>query len=275
MCQCHIGYLFRDKISMGLESHSGNDRPGGTEHGRAGTEENDVDNRSLAHSMIHASMLRHALSLLPPLRALTCPSSRTMSTYARNTLTRLYFQSPSSASATSSALLAPSAEAPPSSEARESLDSLAAHAQAAAEALACGSILAGHSSESDDYADVPLWLGAAGERPEPSAVLRALGLEAWEESGKVRSVFALRSRFWQKRKPDGGRFAFAATDRGGAVGQGRAPSGPEAGFGPGGGGPAARRPARERAPGQTGVLCACRAEVRRRGRVLFVRPARQ
>jgi hypothetical protein len=186
-----LGYLFRDKISMGLESHSGNDRPSGTEHGRAGTEEDDVDHRSLAHSMIHASMLRHALSLLPPLRALTRPSSRTMSTYARNTLTRLYSHSPSSASATSSALLAPSAAAPPSPEARESLDSLAAHAQAAAEALACGSILAGHSSESDDYADVPLWLGAASERPEPSAVLRALGLEAWEEAGRVRSSSTL------------------------------------------------------------------------------------
>ncbi|KAJ7147169.1 hypothetical protein C8R43DRAFT_1129942 [Mycena crocata] len=68
------------------------------------------------------------------------------------------------------------------------LTDLAGAARAAADGVACGSILAGHTSEgNDDFADVAVWLGdgafgAGNER----AVLHSLGLES--NAVKISSV---------------------------------------------------------------------------------------
>jgi hypothetical protein len=55
-----------------------------------------------------------------------------------------------------------------------------------ATSLLCSSILAGRTSESDEYGDVGIWVGKLPNR-EPQEVLRNLGLADWIESkgGKV------------------------------------------------------------------------------------------
>jgi len=57
--------------------------------------------------------------------------------------------------------------------------SLAVAAQRAANSVLCSSILAGHSSESDDFSDVSIWLGKGsfGKGNEQS-ILKALGLDS-------------------------------------------------------------------------------------------------
>ncbi|KAH9924411.1 uncharacterized protein B0H18DRAFT_1119946 [Fomitopsis serialis] len=67
------------------------------------------------------------------------------------------------------------------------LSSLTLRAGAAASSLACGSILAGQNSESDEYGDVAFWLGRGdfGTGHEPD-IIDALGLKTPES--KVRHV---------------------------------------------------------------------------------------
>ncbi|KAH7923941.1 hypothetical protein BV22DRAFT_549142 [Leucogyrophana mollusca] len=71
---------------------------------------------------------------------------------------------------------------PPDEQTQEKIASLTHAAQDAATSLFCGSIVAGHTGESDEYADVGLWLGeGSGGRGygkgQEIEVLRALGLE--------------------------------------------------------------------------------------------------
>jgi hypothetical protein len=56
-----------------------------------------------------------------------------------------------------------------------------------ATSLLCSSVLAGQSSESDEYGDVGIWVGTLSQR-DPWAVLSNLGLKEWIQSkgGKVR-----------------------------------------------------------------------------------------
>ncbi|KAJ7124906.1 hypothetical protein C8R44DRAFT_781758 [Mycena epipterygia] len=69
------------------------------------------------------------------------------------------------------------------------LESLASAAQRAATSVLCSSILAGHSSESDDFSDVPVWLGQGSYgRGHEQAVLQKLGLEPLAKGGRVSSV---------------------------------------------------------------------------------------
>ncbi|KAJ7072501.1 hypothetical protein C8F01DRAFT_1243551 [Mycena amicta] len=70
------------------------------------------------------------------------------------------------------------------------LDALATAAHRAADSLLCSSILAGHASESDDFADMAVWLGndrSYGKGNEQS-VLAALQLGL--ETGTVCIVSA-------------------------------------------------------------------------------------
>ena len=64
-------------------------------------------------------------------------------------------------------------------------DALAAAAQQAADSLLCSSILAGHSSESDEFADIGIFLGEGADysKGNEKQVLKSLGLEP----GKVRA----------------------------------------------------------------------------------------
>lgn len=73
---------------------------------------------------------------------------------------------------------------PASDEAEEYLNELTVEANEAAASLFCGSILAGQSSETDEYGDVGVWLGDLGigpasSKPEPEAIIEALSLAHW------------------------------------------------------------------------------------------------
>jgi hypothetical protein len=73
-----------------------------------------------------------------------------------------------------------------STEVKEYLDELTLKANEAAASLFCGSILAGQSSETDDYGDVGVWLGELGIEPGSSkskseVILEALSLTRWVE----------------------------------------------------------------------------------------------
>ncbi|KAI0321092.1 hypothetical protein OF83DRAFT_1280692 [Amylostereum chailletii] len=77
-----------------------------------------------------------------------------------------------------------SASAPP--EVQSFIRDLASAANKVANANACGSLLAGQGSESDDFGDVGVWLGE-GElgRGHEEDALKALGLQSWAGSGKI------------------------------------------------------------------------------------------
>ena len=75
---------------------------------------------------------------------------------------------------------------PTSGEVKEYLDELTVEANKAAASLFCGSILAGQSSEADEYGDVGVWLGdletgPASSRSESEAIVEALSLTQWVE----------------------------------------------------------------------------------------------
>lgn len=78
--------------------------------------------------------------------------------FAASTASVLYGDNPPYLGAQIAPILAPRGEASGQVE-REFLAELTQRAAAAALSLACGSILAGRTSESDDYGDVALWLG--------------------------------------------------------------------------------------------------------------------
>ncbi|PSS30950.1 hypothetical protein PHLCEN_2v2519 [Hermanssonia centrifuga] len=66
---------------------------------------------------------------------------------------------------------------PPPTDAADFLTELTACANAAATSAACGSILAGHNSETDEFGDIAFWLGPGSyEQGNELAVLRALDL---------------------------------------------------------------------------------------------------
>lgn len=69
---------------------------------------------------------------------------------------------------------------PANGEVEEYVNELTAEANEAAAALFCGSILAGQSSETDEYGDVGVWLGDLGIGPADSrAIIEALSLSRW------------------------------------------------------------------------------------------------
>lgn len=95
-------------------------------------------------------------------------------------------------------LSAPSAPAPTSSI-RSYLESLTATANEVANANACGSVLAGQGSESDEYGDVAVWLGSGKDdegfaKGKEGEVLKALGLDVWLGLDVGRKEYALKSR---------------------------------------------------------------------------------
>lgn len=73
---------------------------------------------------------------------------------------------------------------PTNGEVEEYVNELTAEANKAAASLFCGSILAGQSSETDEYGDVGVWLGDLGIGPGASeldseAIVEALSLTPW------------------------------------------------------------------------------------------------
>ncbi|KAJ7039252.1 hypothetical protein C8F04DRAFT_1034023 [Mycena alexandri] len=85
-------------------------------------------------------------------------------------------------------LLVGSGVAEPSNEVAAELESLSVAAESAATSVLCSSILAGHTSESDDFGDAAIWLGqGAFGKGHEQAVLKSLGLEG----GKVRAISSI------------------------------------------------------------------------------------
>ena len=73
---------------------------------------------------------------------------------------------------------------PASSQVEEYLNELTVEANEAAASVFCGSILAGQSSETDEYGDVGVWLGDLEIRPglsEAEVIVGALSLTRWVE----------------------------------------------------------------------------------------------
>jgi hypothetical protein len=75
---------------------------------------------------------------------------------------------------------------PASSEVEGYLNELTVEANEAAASLFCGSILAGQSSETDEYGDVGVWLGdleigPASSKSDSEAIVEALSLTRWAE----------------------------------------------------------------------------------------------
>ena len=73
---------------------------------------------------------------------------------------------------------------PASGEIEAYVNELTTEANKAAESLFCGSILAGQTSETDEYGDVGVWLGDLGIGPTASgsdqeAIVEALSLTRW------------------------------------------------------------------------------------------------
>ncbi|KAF7375995.1 hypothetical protein MSAN_00014100 [Mycena sanguinolenta] len=107
---------------------------------------------------------------------------------ASATVQRLQRLSPSSATASASfipqhLLLVPSGVSKPSDQVAAELESLASAAQSAATSVLCSSILAGHTSESDEFGDTAIWLGpGAFGKGHEQAVLSSLGLEGGQVS---------------------------------------------------------------------------------------------
>ena len=83
-----------------------------------------------------------------------------------------------------------------SGEAEENVTELTAEANEAAWSLFCGSILAGQSSETDEYGDVGVWLGdleigPEASEPESEAILEALSLTLWAGEVRLGSLLSL------------------------------------------------------------------------------------
>lgn len=75
---------------------------------------------------------------------------------------------------------------PASSEVDGYLNELTVEANKAAASLFCGSVLAGQSSETDEYGDVGVWLGdleigPASSKSESEVIVEALSLAGWAE----------------------------------------------------------------------------------------------
>ncbi|KAJ7188469.1 hypothetical protein C8R46DRAFT_21293 [Mycena filopes] len=82
-------------------------------------------------------------------------------------------------------LLVANGVAEPNNQIAAELESLSVAAESAATSLLCSSILAGHSSESDEFGDAAIWLGqGAFGKGHEQAVLKSLGLEG----GRISSV---------------------------------------------------------------------------------------
>jgi hypothetical protein len=146
-----------------------------------------------SHLSMTSTLLNRSLGALTIHRLIS--SSRAMSsassTYTAATLQRL-FPDRAGLSHTSfhvdadAPIVTPPGASSPPAPVQSFLVELVRAAHAAAEASACGSALAGLTSESDEYADVALWIPA--DHPlavdvsssSASGVLDALGLSTWE-----------------------------------------------------------------------------------------------
>ncbi|KAJ7078911.1 hypothetical protein B0H15DRAFT_859706 [Mycena belliarum] len=84
-------------------------------------------------------------------------------------------------------LIVPNGVSEPTGQLLKDLETLASAAHSAADSVLCSSILAGHSSESDDFADVSVWLGPGSYgKGNEQTVLNKLGLDS--KGGRVSSV---------------------------------------------------------------------------------------
>ncbi len=119
------------------------------------------DDLKLSHKIIESSGL---------------PSTSISSIYA--TRSALYHEIRTSHTAIPPDLIVlPPSLSPPPKDAADFLMELTACANAAATSAACGSIIAGHNSETDEFGDIAFWLGPGSyEQGNELAVFRALNL---------------------------------------------------------------------------------------------------
>lgn len=83
---------------------------------------------------------------------------------------------------------------PASGEVEEYVNELTDEANKAAASLFCGSILAGQSSETDEYGDVGVWLGDLGIGPaanKSEVIVEALSLTSWTREVLLGSLLSL------------------------------------------------------------------------------------
>lgn len=105
-------------------------------------------------------------------------ATASVSPFVANTVRKLYADQDSPNLSGTASVLSPSAASIPAS-AKGYLKSLAGSAQTAAESLGCGSILAGLSSESDDFSDIAFWIPGKVGPPTPDHLLTTLQLDQW------------------------------------------------------------------------------------------------
>lgn len=74
------------------------------------------------------------------------------------------------------------------------LDELTRAAFEVSTSLLCSSVLAGRSSESDEYGDVGVWVGALAQK-DPENVLKNLGLADWVKSKNAKVRYLLTINF--------------------------------------------------------------------------------
>ena len=95
------------------------------------------------------------------------------------TITTLYGDRPVSLDRDALAIVPHPASAPvPNHDAQEYLQKLTQLVNEAAASVSCGSLLAGRTSETDEFGDVAIWLGEDALRPgHQNEVLRILALQ--------------------------------------------------------------------------------------------------
>ena len=123
-----------------------------------------------------------ALVMLSASNSLELPASTASA--IKQTLAQLYQQSSLQLNVQPAPFLSASDDQVPS-EVQTYLHSLTLAANAVANENACGSVLAGQGSESDEFGDVACWLGQGEYGPgRETDVLQALGLQSWSQNNR-------------------------------------------------------------------------------------------
>ena len=122
----------------------------------------------------------HNLVMVSASNSLEIPASTASA--IKQTLAQLYQQSSLQLHVQPAPFLSASDDQVPS-EVQTYLHSLTLAANAVANENACGSVLAGQGSESDEFGDVACWLGQGDYGPgRETNVLQALGLQSWSQN---------------------------------------------------------------------------------------------
>ncbi|ETW80547.1 hypothetical protein HETIRDRAFT_101688 [Heterobasidion irregulare TC 32-1] len=140
--------------------------------------------RVVTLNKLHSTSVPHppALVMLSASNSLELPASTASA--IKQTLAQLYQQSSFQLNVQPAPFLSASDDQVPS-EVQTYLHSLTLAANAVANENACGSVLAGQGSESDEFGDVACWLGQGEYGPgRETDVLQALGLQNWSQNNR-------------------------------------------------------------------------------------------